>query len=83
MDELTPRVKTTIIGQGTVVLHDTTRKGMQRLKVERANEYPDLDLWRGMLPKHRYLGCYTEETMTGNGYIGTLWIYYKKQEGKA
>lgn len=83
MSELSPRVKTTITGQGTVVLHDITRKGLHRLKVERANDYPDLDTWRKMLPKeHRYLGCMTNEQLNPTGFIGTLWIYYK-MEGKA
>lgn len=78
MDELTPRVKTTITGEGTVVLHDTTRMGMHRLKVERMNDHPNFDLWRGMLPKeHRYIACWTEEQVTPVGYVGVLWIYYK------
>ncbi len=78
MDELTPRVKTTITGEGTVVLHDKTRKGMLRLRVERSNEYPDLEIWRGLLPKeHRYIACWTEEKPDPHGWIGTLWIYYK------
>lgn len=78
MDELTPRVKTTITGQGTVVLHDVTHKGLYRLKVERMNEYPDLDLWRGLLPKeHRYISCMPEEHLTPTGFTGTLWIFYK------
>lgn len=78
MDELTPRVKTTITGQGTVVLHDVTRKGLRRLKVELNNEYPNLELWRGLLPKeHRYISCMTEEKLIPTGFVGTLWIFYK------
>lgn len=78
MDELTPRVKTTITNQGTVVLHDVTRKGLHRLKVELNNEYPNLELWRGLLPKeHRYISCMTEEKLIPTGFVGTLWIFYK------
>lgn len=76
--ELKPPVKTTITGEGTVVLHDVTRKGLHRLKVERNGEYPDLDVWRKLLPKeHRYLGCMTDEQLNPTGYVGILWIYYK------
>jgi len=78
MDELTPRVKTTITNEGTVVLHDVTRMGLHRLKVERLNDYPNFELWRGMLPKeHRYIACSTEETGTPAGFVCILWIYYK------
>lgn len=76
--ELKPPVKTTITGQGTVVLHDVTRKGLHRLKVERSNDYPNFDTWRGLLPKeHRYIACMTEEKPDPHGWIGTLWIFYK------
>lgn len=76
--ELTPRVKTTITGEGTVVLHDVTRKGLHRLKVERSGEYPDFEIWKGMLPKDiRLVGSWAEEVMTPNGFTGVMWIYYK------
>lgn len=83
MSELTPRVKTSITGEGTVVQHDVTRMGLHRLKVERNNEYPNLKLWRGMLPKqHRYIACMTEEKLNPTGFVGTLWIFYKMEGSK-
>jgi len=83
MNTLTPAVKTTITGEGTVVLHDVTRKGLHRLKVERSNEYPNLELWRGLLPKdHHYMACMTEEKLNPTGYVGVLWIYYKMEGNK-
>ena len=78
MTELTPRVKTTITGEGTVVLHDVTRRGLHRLKVERSDEYPNYELWKGMLPKDiRFIGSMADEALTPTGFVGILWIFYK------
>lgn len=80
MNELSPRVNTTITGEGTVVQHDVTRKGLYRLKVELQNKYPTLETWSNMLPKDaRQIACWTEERLVsaGAGFIGVLWIFYK------
>lgn len=78
MDELKPRVNTTIIGEGTVVQHDVTRKGLHRLKIELHGKYPTPETWSAMLPKEaRQMACWTEERFVMSSLIGVLWIYYK------
>lgn len=79
MKELSPRVNTTITGEGTVIQHDVTRKGLHRLKIEVQGKYPTLETWSNMLPKEaRQMACWTEERLVaGSGFVGVLWIFYK------
>lgn len=81
---LKPPVKTTITGEGTVVHHDVTRKGLYRLKVECQNKYPTVETWSAMLPTEaRQMACWTEDRMVaGSGFIGVLWIFYKMEGSK-
>ena len=78
---LSPAVKTTITGEGTVVFHDETRYGLRRLCVASYSKYPDLDVWMGLLPTgadvelHRYV----EKVVKQDVFAYYLWLYWKEQ----
>lgn len=78
---LSPAVKTTITGEGSVVWHDETRFGLRRLCVANYEKYPDVELWAGMLPKtadvklHRYV----EKEIKKDCFAFYLWIYWKER----
>jgi hypothetical protein len=76
---LTPRVRTSVSGEGGVVFHDETSFGLRRMCVASYDKYPDLELWLGMLhpdaKPHAYR--YVEKIEADILFIGYLWIYYK------
>jgi hypothetical protein len=81
--DLRPRVKTTVSGEGKVVFHDETRRGLRRMCVASYGKYPDLETWLGMLEPTAYVCAYRyiEKLEAGILFVGYLWIYYK-MEGK-
>jgi hypothetical protein len=77
---LSPAVKTTITGEGSVVFHDETRYGLRRLCVASYSKYPDLEMWMGMLREtadvrsHRYV----EKEIKKDCFAYYLWLYWKE-----
>jgi hypothetical protein len=81
MENLQPRVKTSITGHGSVVLRDVTRQGLQRVCIGQHDQYPDLETWLAMLPPNaRVLAHRYTERMTAGVFVGYLWLYFKKGE---
>jgi ribonuclease HI len=56
-DELRPAINTALFGQGVVIGHERITDslghyyGLNKLVIQGAKRYPDVELWKGMLPK--------------------------------
>lgn len=81
---LSPQVKVTIRGEGSVVWHDETRYGLRRLCVMSREKYPDADVWLGLLPKNADVRTarYTEKETSGIWQY-YLWLYWKEHHEKS
>ena len=74
------RKGTSVTGAGSVIFRDVTVHGLHRMCVEQVGQYPDLEIWAGMIqptPK-TWLHDYRER-MNAGIVVCHLWIYWKEQ----